>query len=77
MLVRINAFLNFNGPNVLIYSPIRRDLIVRVFGFISRMPFSLSFHDQLVCLLYLLNGKFVKQKRLVYLYDFGDWETPE
>jgi hypothetical protein len=77
VVARINAFLSFNGPNVLIYSPIRRDLIARVFAFMNEMPFSLSFHDQLVCLLYLLNGRFVKQKRLLYLYDFGDWETPE
>lgn len=77
VVARITAFLNFNGPNVLIYSPIRRALIVRVFDFMNTIPFSLSFHDQLVCLLYLLNGKFVKLNRLLYLYDFGDWETPE
>lgn len=77
VVARINAFLNFTGPNVLIYSPIRRALIARVFDFVNRMPFSLSFHDQLVCLLYLLNGKFVKLKRLLYLYDYGEWETAE
>ena len=30
-----------------------------------------------MCLLYLLNGKFVRLPRLLYVYDFGAWETAE
>ena len=41
------------------------------------MPFFFSFHDQILCLLYLLNGKFVRLPRLLYLYDFGVWEKTE
>ena len=75
--VRLNAYLGFGGPNLLIYSPIRRVLIARVFDFVNGMPFSFSFHDQIVCMLYLLNGKFVKFNRLLYLYDNSEWETAE
>jgi hypothetical protein len=75
--VRLNAYLGFGGPNLLIYSPIRRALISRVFAFVHGMPFSFSFHDQIVCMLYLLNGKFMKLNRLLYLYDNSEWETAE
>jgi hypothetical protein len=37
----------------------------------------LSFHDQILCLLYLLNGKFVRLPRLFYAYDYGPWEGVE
>ena len=30
-----------------------------------------------MCLLYLLNGKFISIPRLIYLYDLGLWEEPE
>jgi hypothetical protein len=76
-IVRLNAYLSFGGPNLLVYSPIRRALISRVFDFAHRMPFSFSFHDQIVCMLYLLNGKFVKLNRLLYVYDNSEWETAE
>jgi hypothetical protein len=74
---RLNAYLSFGGPNLLIYSAIRRTIISRVFNFVHCMPFSFSFHDQIVCMLYLLNGKFVKLNRLLYLYDNSEWETAE
>jgi hypothetical protein len=74
---RIAGYLNFEGANVLIYSPIRRELVQRIFAFMNFMPFSFSFHDQIVCLLYLLNGKFIGLKRLLYLYDIGDWEMAQ
>ncbi len=41
----------------------------------NALPFYLSFHDQIICLLYLLNGKFVRLNRLLYLYDVGVWEA--
>jgi hypothetical protein len=73
---RVAGFLGFDPQNVLIYSPVRRALVQRVFDFMNSMPFALSFQDQIICLLYLLNGKFLNIKRLLYLYDAGAWETP-
>lgn len=74
---RVAGYLSYEGPNVLFYSPLRRDLAQRVFAFTKMMPFSFTFHDQIACLLYLLHGKFVRLQRLLYLYDFGVWEAAE
>lgn len=74
---RIAGYLSFSGANVLAYSPVRRTVIERVFAFMNAMPHYFSFHDQIYCLLYLLNGKFVRLQRLLYLYDFGVWEEAE
>jgi hypothetical protein len=74
---RVAGYLSFGGPNVLTYAPVRRELVQRTFGFLRTQPFLFSFHDQIICLLYLLNGKFVRLKRLLYLYDVGPWEKYE
>lgn len=73
---RISGYLGYGGANVLIYSPLRRSVIEQVFHFTQQMPFFCTFHDQIICLLYLLNGKFVKLQRLIYAYDAGPWEEP-
>jgi hypothetical protein len=73
--VRIAGYLSYGGANVLAYSPQRRALVERVFRFMRTIPFFLSYHDQITCLLYLLNGKFVKLPRLLYAYDVGPWES--
>jgi len=74
---RLTGYLGYPGPNVLFHSVMRRELVNRIFDFMSRMPFYFSFHDQILCMLYLLNGKFFRLQRLMYLYDMGVWETPE
>lgn len=74
---RVAAYLQFRGPNILHYAPVRREIVERIFAFISAMPSFFSFHDQIVCLLYLLSGKFVRLKRLLYLYDIGVWQSAE
>lgn len=74
---RAAGFLSYPGPNVLFYSVVRRGVVNRVFDFMKAMPFYFSFHDQILCMLYLLNGKFFRLQRLMYLYDMGVWETPE
>jgi hypothetical protein len=74
---RVAGYLGYGGPNILHYAPMRRELVQRVFAFMNALPFYFSFHDQIICLLYLLNGKFVRLQRLLYLYDFGIWETTE
>ena len=75
VVARVNGYLSYNGPNVFLYAPMRREVVQRVFGFIHSMPGLFSFHDQVMSLLYLLNGKFVRMKRLLYLYDVGVWEA--
>ena len=74
---RVAGFLNYPGPNMLFYSVLRRDLAERILAFVKSIPFYLSFHDQVLCLLYLLNGKFVGLQRLFYVYDIGVWEAGE
>jgi hypothetical protein len=74
---RVTGYLKYPGPNALLYSVVRRELVKRIVAFMGTMPFLFSFHDQVVCLLYLLNGKFVRLKRLLYLYDMGPWQDAE
>jgi hypothetical protein len=74
---RVTGFLSYPGPNMLFYSVLRRELAERILVFMKAMPVFLSFHDQVLCLLYLLNGKFVRLPRLFYVYDFGVWEVTE
>jgi len=74
---RVAGFLGYDGPNILHYAPVRRELVQRIFAFMNTLPFYFSFHDQVICLLYLLNGKFVRLQRLLYLYDVGIWEATE
>jgi hypothetical protein len=74
---RVAGFLAYQGPNMLFYSVLRRSLAERILVFMKSIPVYLSFHDQILCLLYLLNGKFVGLQRLFYVYDVGVWEVPE
>lgn len=76
-IVRVSGYLSSHGPNVLVNSPIRRQILKRAFDLVNAMPFALSFHDQIMSLLYLLNGKFIRLKRLMYLYDNGNWDSTE
>jgi hypothetical protein len=74
---RVAGFLSYRGPNILHYAPIRRDIVQRVFAFMNTLPAYFSFHDQMICLLYLLSGKFIRLNRLMYQYDIGVWATGE
>jgi hypothetical protein len=71
---RLVGYLSESGPNTLFYSALRREMLNRVFAFMSELPLSFSFHDQIICMLFLLNGKFHRLNRLLYLYDIGVWE---
>lgn len=77
VVARVSGYLTENGPNALFYSVQRRDMIERVFGLLGRLPAQFTYHDQILSLLYLLNGKFAMLPRLFYLYDFGVWEKTE
>ncbi len=74
---RVSGFLSYAGPNIMHYAPLRRQIVERIFTFVNAMPAPFSFHDQVVCLLYLLNGKFIKLNRLLYQYDLGVWEKAD
>ena len=69
--------MNYSGPNLLHYAPIRRDIVKQIFGYQKLQPFLFSFHDQTISLLYLLKGKFARLKRFLYLYDMGPWERSD
>jgi hypothetical protein len=75
--VRVAGYLSYGGPNMLFYSVLRRPIAERVLDFIKAMPVYLSFHDQVLCLLYLLSGKYIKLQRLFYVYDIGVWGSRE
>lgn len=74
---RVIGYLKYGGPNVLFYSPVRRQVVQRVFALMTAAPLQFPFHDQVLCLLYLLSGKFVRLPRLIYGYDMGVWENSE
>lgn len=74
VVTRVAGYLKYGGPNVLLYSPLRRQIVQRIFGLMNSTPLVFSFHDQIFCLLYLLNGKFTRLSRLMYCYDMGIWE---
>jgi len=75
VMARVDGYLSYSGPNVFLYAPMRREIVQRIYGFIHAMPAVFSFHDQVMSLLYLLNGKFVRLNQLLYLYDVGVWEV--
>lgn len=74
---RVAGYLTENGPNVLFYAVVRADAARRMAVYFKELPIYCSFHDQILSLLYLLNGKFHLLPRLFYLYDFGLWESTE
>jgi hypothetical protein len=76
-MTRVKGYLSYTGPNIMLYAPLRRELVQQVYGFHIGQPSLFSFHDQTICLLYLLHGKFARLKRLLYLYDVGPWEKTE
>lgn len=76
-VARVAGYLTENGPNVLFYAVLRRAAVDRVVALIESLPIVYSFHDQIMSLLYLLNGKYQLLPRLFYLYDFGLWESSE
>jgi hypothetical protein len=74
---RVAGYLSYPGPNMLFYSALRRTVVERILRFMKLMPVYLSFHDQILCLLYLLNGKYIRLQRLFYVYEVGVWGTVE
>jgi hypothetical protein len=74
---RVAGYLTETGPNVLFYAVLRRETVKRMINFLEGLPIFCSFHDQVLNLLYLLNGRYQLLPRIFYLYDYGEWETTE
>jgi glycosyltransferase involved in cell wall biosynthesis len=74
---RLTGYLTTSAPNVLYYSAVRRALIQRCYAFLESLPYKLSFHDQLVSLIYLIAGRVATIERVVYFYNLGIWETAD
>ena len=74
---RLSSYLQANAPNLLYYSAARRSLMSLCYAFLESVPYSFSFHDQLMSMLYLVMGRVVQIDRVLYVYDLGDWETSE
>jgi hypothetical protein len=76
-LTRVAAWLSATMPPVLLFSPVRRDVLNWVDEVIGAKPFKHSFDDQICSLLYLLRGRFAFLDRLLYVYDQHNWEQYE
>jgi hypothetical protein len=68
-LVRLSGYLSFDGPNVLLLSPIRRATMAWAFETVRSKPFAFPFDDRISSLLYLMGGKFARMARLMSVYD--------
>ena len=76
-MTRLMGYLGSNHPPVLLYSAVRRDVMQWGMDIVRSKPFKLSFDDQIGALLYLLRGKFVPLKRILYCYNQANWEVIE
>lgn len=74
---RLASYLAYQGPNMLLFSAVRRELAVSALEFVSSMPLEFSFHDQLICLIWLLAGRFRESPRTVLINDNSHWATAE
>lgn len=75
IMARVAGYLSSRAGNVLIYSPHRRIMVQRSFAFMRSLPAYFSFHDQVLSLVYLLNGRYISVPRIIYGYDIGPWEV--
>ncbi len=69
------VIVGYQGPNLVFYSAIRRQLAFDAFGFMARHPFQLPFHDNLFSLIYLLAGRLVGVGRFTVIYDNANWDA--
>ncbi|MFO1200177.1 MAG: glycosyltransferase [Burkholderiaceae bacterium] len=74
---RLLRFVRTVGPNLLFYGVLKRDFVQTYMTVLSMLPFSLSYHDQVVSTLMLAVGRLRSIPQFVYLYDLGRWESRE
>jgi hypothetical protein len=76
-LMRLAGWAGSTPCNVILFSPIRRDILKWTAEVLQSKPFRLSFDDQICSMLYLVCGKFAYLDRLLYAYDQHNWESRE
>jgi len=76
-LMRLVGWAGSTPCNVILFSPIRRDVLKWTAEVLEAKPFRLSFDDQICSMLYLVRGKFAYLDRLLYSYDQHNWESRE
>ncbi|HTX49068.1 MAG TPA: hypothetical protein VME40_06725 [Caulobacteraceae bacterium] len=74
-VARVGGYVAYQGPNLIFYSAIRREVADAAWAFMDAAPLKLPFHDQLLSLIYLLSGRFLDAGRLIFLYNTSNWDT--
>jgi len=74
-VARVDSYVGYQGPNLIFYSAIRREVASSAWAFMDAAPLKMPFHDQLLSLICLLSGRFVDAGRLIFLYNTGNWDT--
>jgi hypothetical protein len=72
---RIGGYLDHQGPNLLGYCAMRREVALDAWRLVRAHPIAFSFHERIVSLLALLAGRFVHINRLLFAYDSPHEET--
>ncbi|MFA5041385.1 MAG: hypothetical protein WC464_07115 [Bdellovibrionales bacterium] len=76
-LDRFKNFLDGGKPSIFQYSPIKRDVLMNVYGYMSSLPVELSFHDWLLNCLYLMHGRMTYKPLFLCQYINNNWSSPE
>jgi glycosyl transferase family 2 len=74
---RVSGYLDYQGPNLIGYAVVRREVALDAWRLAHAHPIEFSFHDQTIALLTLLAGRFIHINRLLFMYDNAHWEIPE
>ncbi len=76
-LERVQSFLGSGSPSIFQYSPIRRDVLENVWGFVSTLPIYLSYHDRLMNCMFLMHGRMTYREQYLYQYYNANWAGEE
>ena len=68
-LVRLSGYLSVEGPDLLLFSPVRRATVRWARDILRDRPLAFPFDDQLSSMLYLIAGKFARMTRLMHVHD--------
>jgi hypothetical protein len=65
------------GVNLLDYAPIRRPIYISASIFTRKIPFNFVFRDFILSILSLLQGRYVRVERVIYIYNNENWDSAE
>jgi hypothetical protein len=74
---RLQGLLYTQWPSVFQYAPVRRNALMNVWKFASRLPVFVCYHDLLMNCLCLLHGRITYNERFIYQYFNTNWSNPE